>query len=286
MTQYSKYFSPELLAGKTVLITGGGTGLGLAMGMKFMTLGANIVICGRRNEVLETAASQLRDAGSGFVETYQCDIRSSEEVEAMMESISDKTPIDILVNNAAANFIAQSAALSARAADAILAVTLHGTMYVTLAAGRHWIESGRTGVVLSILSTSTITGRAFTVPSAMAKTALLAMTKSLAVEWGSKGIRLVALAPGNFPTKGAQAQLNPSDRKSKNANEETAIPLGRVGDPDELSDCAAFLVSDAARYMTGEMVVLDGGLHFTGSGAEDLLTWSDKDWAALREQRK
>jgi NAD(P)-dependent dehydrogenase (short-subunit alcohol dehydrogenase family) len=199
-----------------------------------------------------------------------------------MEAIWAEAPLDVLVNNAAATFIAQTEQLSFRAADAILAPTLHGAMYCTLAAGRHWISAGHKGVVLSILSTSTITGRAFTVPSAIAKSGLLAMTKSLAVEWGPKGVRLVAIAPGSFPTAGASGQLRPKGREESWASRN---PLGRTGEHRELADLASFLISDAAGYINGEMVVQDGGAHLRSSGAEDLLQWTEAQWETQRSQR-
>jgi NAD(P)-dependent dehydrogenase (short-subunit alcohol dehydrogenase family) len=200
----------------------------------------------------------------------------------MMDAIWQEKPIDVLVNNAAATFIAQTEHLSYRAADAILAPTLHGTMYCTLGAGRRWIEGKRGGVVLSILSTSTITGRAFTVPSAMAKTAVLAMTKSLAVEWGPKGVRTVAIAPGAFPTPGASGQLRPEGR---NEGWSSRNPLGRSGEHSELANLASFLISDQAGYINGEMVVQDGGAHLRSSGAEDLLQWTEAQWEKQRAAR-
>ena len=200
----------------------------------------------------------------------------------MLDAIWRDAPLDILVNNAAATFIAQTEHLSFRAADAILAPTLHGTMYCTLSAGKRWIEGQHKGVVLSILSTSTITGRAFTVPSAMAKSAVLAMTKSLAVEWGPKGIRTVAIAPGPFPTAGASGQLRPEGRDESPAAKN---PLGRVGEHSELANLASFLISDQAGYINGEMVVQDGGSHLRGSGAEDLLQWTDAQWEQQRAGR-
>ncbi|MDB5577033.1 MAG: short-chain dehydrogenase/reductase [Bradyrhizobium sp.] len=278
------YLAGDLLADRNVLITGGGTGLGLAMGRRFLELGASIVICGRRQNVLDSAIDALKEAHPGKVTAHVCDIRSAEAVETMMDAIFAQHPIDILVNNAAATFIAQTHLLSARAADAILGVTLHGALYCTLAAGRRWIEAKRPGVVLSILSTSTITGRAFTVPSSIAKSGVLAMTRSLAVEWGPRDIRLVAIAPGSFPTPGATAQLNPESRRSARTDPMPRVPLGRAGEQGELADMAAFLVSDAARYMTGEMVVLDGGGHLRTSGVEDLTTWSDEQWSQHRER--
>jgi len=252
------------------------------MAHRFAELGAELVICGRRLELLQQMAVEIRKQTGGQVEIHRCDIRDGAKVDDMMEAIFRKAPLDVLVNNAAATFIAQTEHLSFRAADAILSPTLHGTMYCTLAAGRRWIEGRHEGVVLSILSTSTITGRAFTVPSAMAKSAVLAMTRSLAVEWGPKGIRTVAIAPGSFPTPGASDQLRPDGR---DAGWAARNPLGRVGEHRELADLASFLISDGASYINGEMVVQDGGAHLRSSGAEDLLQWSEAQWEQLRASR-
>jgi NAD(P)-dependent dehydrogenase (short-subunit alcohol dehydrogenase family) len=275
-------FEKGLLAGKRIMVTGGGSGLGAAMGRRFVELGAELVICGRRLELLEQTAAHLRGDPGGKVTAIRCDIRDGAEVDAMMEALWRDKPLDVLVNNAAATFIAQTEKLSFRAADAILAPTLHGAMYCTLAAGRRWIEARQKGVVLSILSTSTITGRAFTVPSAMAKSAVLAMTRSLAVEWGPKGIRTVAIAPGAFPTAGASGQLRPQGRDGDWAS---TNPLGRVGEHSELANLASFLISDQAGYINGEMVVQDGGSHLRSSGAEDLLRWTDLQWEQQRAAR-
>jgi len=275
-------FEKGLLKQKRILITGGGSGLGAAMGRRFAELGAELIICGRRLELLEEVAAKTRNEFGAKVTAVRCDIRDGAAVDAMMEAIWREAPIDVLVNNAAATFVAQTEHLSFRAADAILAPTLHGTMYCTLAAGRRWIDGKHRGVVLSILSTSTITGRAFTVPSAMANTAVLAMTKSLAVEWGPKGIRTVAIAPGAFPTPGATGQLRPEGRDEARAHRN---PLGRVGDHGELANLASFLISDAAGYINGEMVVQDGGAHLRSSSAEDLLQWSDAQWERQRAAR-
>ena len=275
-------FEKGLLKGKRILVTGGGSGLGAAMGRRFLELGAELIICGRRLEQLETTATEMRQSPGGTVTAVRCDIRDGATVDATMEAVWREAPLDVLVNNAAATFIAQTEQLSYRAADAILAPTLHGTMYCTLAAGKRWIEGGHKGVVLSILSTSTITGRAFTVPSAMAKSAVLAMTRSLAVEWGPKGVRTVAIAPGAFPTAGATGQLRPEGRDSNWASRN---PLGRAGEHGELANLASFLISDAAGYINGEMVVQDGGAHLRSSGAEDLLQWSEAQWAELRASR-
>jgi NAD(P)-dependent dehydrogenase (short-subunit alcohol dehydrogenase family) len=275
-------FEKSLLGGKRILITGGGSGLGSAMVRRFVELGAELIICGRRLELLEQTADEMRKDVRARVVVHRCDIRDGTQVEAMMDAIWRDAPIDVLVNNAAATFIAQTEHLSFRAADAILAPTLHGAMYCTLAAGKRWIAGEHKGVVLSILSTSTITGRAFTVPSAMAKSALLAMTKSLAVEWGPKGIRTVAIAPGAFPTPGASGQLRPEGRDEGWA---ARNPLQRVGNHRELADLASFLISDGAAYINGEMVVVDGGAHLRSSGAEDLLQWTDAQWENQRASR-
>ena len=275
-------FEKGLLAGKRILVTGGGSGLGAAMGRRFIELGAELIICGRRLELLEATAVQMRAELGGKVAVARCDIRDGGAVDEMMDQVWREAPIDVLVNNAAATFLAQTEHLSFRAADAILGPTLHGTMYCTLAAGKRWIEGGHKGVVLSILSTSTITGRAFTVPSAMAKSAILAMTRSLAVEWGPKGVRTVAIAPGAFPTPGASGQLRPEGRDESWAQRN---PLGRAGEHSELANLASFLISDQAGYINGEMVVQDGGSHLRSSGAEDVLQWTDAQWQKQREGR-
>ncbi|WOH81948.1 SDR family oxidoreductase [Bradyrhizobium sp. BEA-2-5] len=275
-------FEKGLLAKKRILITGGGSGLGAAMGYRFAELGAELIICGRREGLLEETAAKFRSELGAKVSIARCDIRDGAAVDSMMDQVWREAPLDILVNNAAATFIAQSEHLSFRAADAILAPTLHGAMYCTLAAGRRWIDGTHGGVVLSILSTSTITGRAFTVPSAMAKSALLAMTKSLAVEWGPKGIRTVAIAPGPFPTAGATGQLRPEGRGESWAHRN---PLGRAGEHAELANLATFLISDQGGYINGEMVVQDGGAHLRSSGAEDLLQWTDAQWEKQRAAR-
>ena len=276
-------FQAELLAGQRILVTGGGSGLGAAMAGRFAELGASLLLCGRRAEVLEATAEALRARGA-TVATARCDVRDASAVDAMVEQAWADAPIDVLVNNAAATFIAPTESLSPRAADAVLATSLHGALYATLALGRRWIEHSRRGTVLSMLSTSTITGRAYTVPSAIAKSGLLAMTRSLAVEWGPKGIRLVAIAPGPFPTAGSDRQLNPGERGSADAR--VALnPVGRVGHADELADLASYLISSRAAYINGEMVTIDGGAHLRTSGAEDLLAWTSEQWAALRAQR-
>jgi NAD(P)-dependent dehydrogenase (short-subunit alcohol dehydrogenase family) len=275
-------FSERLLADKRILITGGGTGLGKAMGRRFVQLGAKLVICGRRKEVLDSTAAEFRETFATEVQTIACDIRDAAAVEAMLDQAWAGGAIDVLVNNAAANFLAQSHRLSARALDAVLGICLHGTAYCTTGAGRRWIEAGRPGTVLSVLTLSALSGAAFTLPSAMAKAGVEAMTKSLAVEWGPHGIRLVAVAPGSFPTEGAGARLTPQGADSDLT---AGVPLRRHGDHGELANLCAFLVSDLAGYITGETVVIDGGRRYLGgarTGAARMLDWSDEDWKRQR----
>lgn len=278
-------FRTDLLAGKRILVTGGGSGLGAAMTRRFAELGASVHIAGRRLEVLQATAHDIGEATGRPVGVHRCDVRDAAQVEQTIGELWAQGPLDVLVNNAAATFVARTELMSSRAVDAILGPTLHGAIHCTLAAGRRWIESSHRGVVLSILSTSTITGRAFTVPSAIAKSGVLAMTRSLAVEWGPKGVRTVAIAPGPFPTPGAWARLRPESRE-RGEGPETRNPLGRVGEHIELANLASFLVSDEAGYINGEMVTIDGGAHLRTSGAEDLLGWSEQDWQSLKRGDK
>jgi NAD(P)-dependent dehydrogenase (short-subunit alcohol dehydrogenase family) len=276
-------FSESLLKGKRVLITGGGTGLGKSMGHRFLSLGADIAICGRRQDVLKGTADEFDREFGSHVQIVACDIRDPDRVEAMMDELWQRQPLDVLVNNAAGNFIAQSHRLSSRAIDSILGICLHGTAYCTTACGRRWIDEGRPGNVLSILTLSALMGAPFTVPSAMAKAGVEAMTKSLAVEWGPKGIRLNAVAPGNFPTEGASARLNASGHGE--AKHDAGVPLGRNGEHIELANLCAFLASDLSAYMTGETIVIDGGKRYLGGsrgGSQQMLDWTDEDWKRRR----
>jgi NAD(P)-dependent dehydrogenase (short-subunit alcohol dehydrogenase family) len=275
-------FEPGLLSGRRALITGGGTGLGRAIGRRYLQLGARIAICGRRLAVLQETATALRAEIPGAdITVHGCDIRDAAAVEAMLDAVFAEGAPDILVNNAAANFLAQTHRLSARALDAVLATTLHGAAYCTMGVGRRWIEVGQPGVVLSILTLSALQGAAFTVPSAMAKAGVLAMTQSLAVEWGRHGIRLVAIAPGTFPTEAAVARLRPGGLDHGD------VPLNRAGRHEELTDLAAYLVSENAGYITGECVVIDGGRRYLGgarAGVREMLGWDDAAWEKQREK--
>ena len=277
-------FRNDLLAGKRILVTGGGTGLGKSMGRRFLELGARLVICGRRAEVLDEAADELRAATGGTVETHRCDIRDTGAVDDMATKIWQTGPLDALVNNAAGIFAARFETLSPRAVDAVVNIVLHGTAYVTLACGKRWLAEGRAASVLSIVTTSASTGSAYVVPSAMAKAGVLAMTRSLAVEWGGRGIRLNAIAPGPFPTAGAWQRLVP--RPELATEFETSNPLGRPGRHSELANLACYLLSDEAEYINGDVVTIDGGGWLQGAGQFNFLSQlSDEDWQAARPKK-
>jgi NAD(P)-dependent dehydrogenase (short-subunit alcohol dehydrogenase family) len=277
-------FRHDLLTGKRVLVTGGGTGLGLAMGRRFVELGAELAICGRREAVLRKAAEELQTIRSCSIAVEICDIRQPNAVEAMLERLWRERPVDVLVNNAAGNFIARTETLSARGLDAILNTVLHGTGYMTLGCGKRWIAEGGAGNVLSIVTTYAWTGSAYVVPSAMAKAGVLAMTRSLAVEWGPRGIRLNAIAPGPFPTPGAWERLVPNPELARIF--ETRNPLGRPGRHEELANLASFLLAEESGYINGEVVTIDGGEWLQGAGQFNFLSrLTPADWEALRPKK-
>ncbi len=278
-------FRTDLFKGKRFLVTGGGTGLGRIMMEKFVELGADCVICGRRGAVLEKTATEVMARFPGrHVDIYTVDIRVATAVEEMIERIWASGPLDGLVNNAAGNFISQTKDLSPRAFDAIANIVLHGSFYVTNTCGKRWIADKRKASVLSILTTWVWTGSPFVVPSAMSKAGVAVMTQSLAVEWGRYGIRLNAIAPGPFPTEGAWARLNPMS-ESDDERYKARNPLGRVGRPHELANMAAFLMSDEVEYINGEIIAIDGGMGIMGSGTfSGMLAYSENDWRGIREQ--
>jgi NAD(P)-dependent dehydrogenase (short-subunit alcohol dehydrogenase family) len=282
----SAMFKDDLLAGKRILITGGGTGLGRSMGDHFRRLGAAVVICGRREEVLRETCEAVNAKGSGAPMTWhRCDIRDPAEVEATVEAVWRDGPLDALVNNAAGNFIARSQELSPRALDAVLNIVLHGTGYMTLACGKRWLAEDRPASVLSIVTSYAWTGSAYVLPSAMGKAGVLAMTRSLAVEWGPKGVRLNAIAPGPFPTKGAWERLVPRPELAERL--ETNNPLGRPGRHEELTSLACYLLSDLAGYINGEVVTIDGGEWLQGAGQFNFLSeMTDAEWEAIRPKKK
>ncbi|WP_299616638.1 SDR family oxidoreductase [Pelagibius sp.] len=277
-------FQSDLLQDKRILITGGGTGLGKAMGKRCLELGARLLICGRREAVLEETRAEFDAEHPGRTTVLPCDLRDAEAVEAMAEAAFAEGPLDALVNNAAGNFLAKTESLSPRAVDAVLAIVLHGTAYATLACGKRWLAARHPGNVLSIVTTYAWTGSPFVVPSAMAKAGVLAMTRSLAVEWGRQGIRLNAIAPGPFPTKGAWDRLVPN--AELDAAWKNKIPLGRVGEHIELANLAAYLLAEQSGYITGEVVTIDGGEWLKGAGQFSLMeALSDEDWEAMRARK-
>ncbi|TKC12330.1 SDR family oxidoreductase [Pedobacter polaris] len=256
----------DALKGKTIVVTGGGTGLGKAMGTYFLKLGANLVITSRKLEVLQKTAVEMAAETGGQVLAVQCDVRDYEQVEEVLAKTIEKFgKVDGLLNNAAGNFISPTERLSANAFSSIIDIVLKGTVNCTLAFGKHWIKVKQPATVLNIVTTYAFTGSAYVVPSACAKGGVLAMTRSLAVEWGKYGIRTNAIAPGPFPTKGAWDRLLPGDLAEK-FDFKNRVPLKRVGDNQELANLAAFLISDFSSYINGEIITIDGGEWLQGAG--------------------
>jgi NAD(P)-dependent dehydrogenase (short-subunit alcohol dehydrogenase family) len=278
-------FRADLLQNKRILITGGGTGLGKGVAQRFLSLGATVYICGRRKEVLSATQQELRETTGGRIHALPCDVRSADAVDGMIEAIWRDGPLDILINNAAGNFLARTEDLSLRAFDAVIGIVLLGTIHVTMACGRRWLAANHPATVLNITTTYTRTGSAYVVPSATAKAGVEAFTRSLAVEWGNRGIRMNAIAPGPVPTEGAFSRLLPRPELEQLAKQRN--PMGRFGTVEELSNLAAFLVSDGCPYINGEVVTMDGGEWLQGAGefSEIGRMLSNADWEAMRPKK-
>lgn len=257
----------DAFKGQTIIVTGGGTGLGKSMATYFSELGANIVICSRKLDVLEKTAHEIQAKTGGLVLPIACDVRDYTQVENVITTAVAKFGrIDALVNNAAGNFVSPTERLSNRAFESVIGIVLQGTINMTLATGKYWIANKIKGTVLNIVTTYAWTGTGYTVPSATAKAGVLAMTRSLAVEWGSKyGIRLNAVAPGPFPTEGAWSRLLPGDLAAK-FDPANRIPMKRNGEHQELANLCAFLVSDFSAYINGDCITIDGGEWLKGAG--------------------
>src|SRR5208283_3062995 len=283
-------FRPDLLDNKRILITGGGTGLGKAMAQRFLELGASVYICGRRADVLQKTATELAaevaHPTKGAIHAMPCDVRSLDAVEAMIDSIWKAGPLDILVNNAAGNFIARTEELSLRAFESVIGIVLMGTLHCTLACGRRWLKSAHRGTVLNISATYAPVGSAYVVPSAISKAGVEALTRSLAVEWGDHGIRMNAIAPGPIPTQGAFSRVLPRPELETLALERN--PLHRFGTIEELANLAAFLASDGSGYINGEIVRMDGGEFLQGAGEFSNLgrVLTNEDWESLKPRKK
>lgn len=276
----------EALKGKTVIITGGGTGLGKAMGAYFLKLGANLVITSRKLDVLQQTAAEMEAETGGKVMAIMCDVRKYDEVKKMLQqSIKAFGRVDVLINNAAGNFISPTERLSANAFSTIIDIVLKGTVNCSLALGKYWIDEKIPGNILNIVTTYAFTGSAYVVPSACAKGGVLAMTRSLAVEWGKHHIRTNAIAPGPFPTKGAWDRLLPGEIAQK-LDFKDKVPLKRVGDHQELANLAAFMISDFSGYINGEVITIDGGEWLQGAGqfnALEMLT--EEMWDSIGRAR-
>lgn len=255
------------LKGKTILITGGGTGLGKSMGLYFLKLGANLIITSRKLDVLEATAKEMESETGGRVVALACDVRDAEQVRLLFDEADALfgKRIDAVVNNAAGNFISPTERLSPNAFGTVIDIVLKGTANVTLEVGKRWISAKQPGIFLNIVTTYAWTGSGYVVPSAAAKAGVLAMTRSLAVEWAKYGIRSNAIAPGPFPTEGAWSRLLPGDLVKK-FDPAKKVPVGRVGEHQELANLAAYLVSDFSAYVNGEVITIDGGEWLKGAG--------------------
>ena len=288
MTDHPSPFRNDTLAGKSILITGGGTGLGRGVAKHLVEHGARVHLWGRREAVLEEAKDHAGQSAPGQVHTQTVDVKDYTSVEAAVDRIwQDHGPLTGVINNAAANFIAQTKDLSPNAFDAVSSTVMKGSFHTTHAVGKRWIAEGLPGSVLSTLTTWVWTGSAYVVPSAMGKSAVNAMTMSLAVEWAKHGIRLNAIAPGPIPTEYAWSMLNPTENSSSGATQSDSVPAGRPGTIDELANLTIFLMSDGCDYLTGQTIAMDGGQMLAGPGTfAGLTSMTDNDWAEAREKSK
>jgi NAD(P)-dependent dehydrogenase (short-subunit alcohol dehydrogenase family) len=279
-------FQKDLLHGKRILITGGGTGLGKAAAQRFLELDAEVYICGRRQDVLAATEQELRGHTGGKIHSQRCDVRDAALVEEMIATIWAEGPLDVLMNNAAGNFLSRTEELSLGAFQSVISIVLMGTLHTTMACGRRWLSGGRGGVVLNITTTYTTTGSAYVVPSAVAKAGVHALTRSLAVEWGNRGIRMNAIAPGPIPTEGAFSRLMPRAELEHAAKKR--IPLGRFGTKEEFANLAAFLVSDGSGYVNGDVVTMDGGEWLQGAGEFTTLgrELTEKEWEMMKPKKR
>lgn len=285
MTHSEKMLRDDALSGKVIVVTGGGSGLGKAMTTYFLELGAKVAITSRNLEKLQNTSQELTEQTGGECFAVACDVRDYDQVVEMHKRVIDNLgTVDVLLNNAAGNFISPTENLSANAFDTIIDIVLKGTKNCTLVFGKHWIQTKQKNVnVLNIITTYAFTGSGYVVPSAVSKAGVLAMTRSLAVEWAKYGMRFNAIAPGPFPTKGAWERLLPGPLVKK-FDPAKKVPLGRVGDHQELANLAAYMVSDFGAYLNGETIVLDGGEWLKGAGQFNMLDKIPKAmWTMLRK---
>jgi len=279
-------FSNDLLLNKRILITGGGTGLGKAAAQRFLELGAEVYVCGRREDVLAATERELHERTGGRIHARRCDVRDAAAVEELVGAIWADGPLDVLMNNAAGNFLARTEELSLGAFQSVIGIVLMGSLHMTLACGRRWLAANHKAVVLNITTTYTTTGSGYVVPSAVAKAGVQALTRSLAVEWGDRGIRMNAIAPGPIRTEGAFSRLMPRPELEAAARKRNT--MGRFGTLEEFANLAAFLVSDGSGYINGDVITMDGGewlqgaAQFTALGRE----LTEQEWQMMKPKKK
>ena len=279
-------FKSDLLLNKRILITGGGTGLGKAAAQRFLELGGEVYICGRREDVLNATERELHERTGGRIHALRCDVRDPAAVEEMVGAIWADGALDVLMNNAAGNFLARTEELSLGAFQSVIGIVLMGSLHATLACGRRWLAEKHKAVVLNVTTTYTTTGSAYVVPSAVAKAGVQALTRSLAVEGGNRGIRMNAIAPGPIRTEGAFSRLMPRPELESAATKRN--PLGRFGTLEEFANLAAFLVSDGAGYINGDVITMDGGEWLQGAAQFTALgrQLTEEEWQKMKPKKK